>query len=929
MDDSISNADTDQAEEQLYAAVDIDAADDLSDGELFIAVDLDEGAQIEAALSAIHPQGFTGNSRSRRRARILPASESSVIASQVVPPQESTIPPSRALDMSPVASSSTTAGAAGDETGRTDDMPAKDRLQGRNKSGVNNPEIQNGGAAVAEAMLEIGREAAVDQGTSIRTNAETSHRNGDVMEESIAYRTVGDGSMDVDPASSAKDGSSVVQNDSASTLPITTVSKTPAVTETARTNTAPSTPGHGLNKVVERKEPAVLGDFVSLADMEGRQHLRFNSKSPEKQPEEITKAEPVAEATTQSGQSTPSKRTFTPFTSIMGGSATPIPSPLSVAPTASASRHPPSGAIATPPFSPAGNASIISRSTSERRGKRPRDAVSPPISTASETPVHSAAEDGGKKKKKKKKSKMGEDAEVVADGADEKNNGANSGIVFGQLSSPASTSGNAPVGETGEATAEKGKSRMDRASSGAIDMEIDEDSPKPVAQPPPPPAKPNGTSTFNLDQEDFIAFDMSDDDDFGQKSLPPKSAFANKGKGKASNQPMCAECGGIGSHGATCSHSAICASCQQTGHTAQYCFASWRDYVYYTKEDREAAIARKVAIAQEGGWKYEAVGVVLSHGSVGRCYNCGDTGHWGDNCEYPRWDDGLNGNAGSAFSHRNAETGPYARKSANEEFAAAADPAFVQTQELEHESSANRALDLRPGRMGRERQKLNMRRQGGNASNNRDEEEEDTWFDNANRGAGNQGRFPGNGSRLGPPGPRNGGDGQNGRMVPTPNNGPRGIQIRGLASATIGGGANRKPNLPARPADGMGSNRVIQQQGGRPGNPGNNGGRDYQRNDHDRAADNFYSSGHGGGSVAEWESDYRRSDQHFKPNTNVAAAPSMSDRFGGDRNGNGNGGNSRGNGRGGQYANGGHGRNEPPQGRPYGGGQRQNYYGSY
>lgn len=31
----------------------------------------------------------------------------------------------------------------------------------------------------------------------------------------------------------------------------------------------------------EKKEPALLGEFVSLADMEGRSHLRFASKSPE------------------------------------------------------------------------------------------------------------------------------------------------------------------------------------------------------------------------------------------------------------------------------------------------------------------------------------------------------------------------------------------------------------------------------------------------------------------------------------------------------------------------------------------------------------------------------------------------------------------------------------------------------------------------
>jgi hypothetical protein len=116
---------------------------------------------------------------------------------------------------------------------------------------------------------------------------------------------------------------------------------------------------------------------------------------------------------------------------------------------------------------------------------------------------------------------MADEAEVTADGAVESNNGA-AGL---------------PAGKPSETAAEKGKSRADRASSGAIDMDIDEDSPNPVAQPA-PIAKPNGTSTFNVDQEDFIAFDMSDDEDFGQKSVPPKTAFANKGKGKESNEAM-------------------------------------------------------------------------------------------------------------------------------------------------------------------------------------------------------------------------------------------------------------------------------------------------------------------------------------------------------------------------------------------------------
>jgi hypothetical protein len=45
--------------------------------------------------------------------------------------------------------------------------------------------------------------------------------------------------------------------------------------------------------------------------------------------------------------------------------------------------------------------------------------------------------------------------------------------------------------------------------------------------------------------------------------------------------------------------------------------------VYHTQAEREAAIQRKATIAADGGWKYEAVGVLVLDGTVGQCYNCG------------------------------------------------------------------------------------------------------------------------------------------------------------------------------------------------------------------------------------------------------------------------------------------------------------------
>lgn len=190
---------------------------------------------------------------------------------------------------------------------------------------------------------------------------------------------------------------------------------------------------------------------------------------------------------------------------------------------------------------------------------------------------------------------------------------------------------------------------------------------------------------------------------------------------------------------------------------------------------------------------------------------------------------------------------------------------------------------MRPGMMGRERQKQVMRQQANNGYPVA--EEEDDWFDKAKRG---NNRYPGRGNRLGPPTqPRN-----------QPNGGGRvNIQIRGMAGA---GGSGQGP-APTMHAERMSDSR-------------RNGTSDrrYPPNDRDNPAHSFYSSGQGGGSVAEWESDYRQSDQHFRQ------APLAPDYRQGNASGRGGRGGQYGGGRG--YANGGQ--------RGGHGGQRQ-YYGGY
>lgn len=257
----------------------------------------------------------------------------------------------------------------------------------------------------------------------------------------------------------------------------------------------------------------------------------------------------------------------------------------------------------------------------------------------------------------------------------------------------------------------------------------------------------------------------------------------------------------------------------------------------------------------------------------------------------------------TAFGRSNALLGPFDQDELSER-----DPEFVQSQKLLHESASTRGANLRPGMMGRERQKQIMRQQG-NASNPAAEEEDDDWFDKAKRG---NSRFPGRGNRLGQPPP------SNPRNYPSNGGGRVSIQIRGMAGAGGNSGNGPQGAMPSLA-------QRMQPQDPRQSRNGNSGfdrRSDYPPNDRDNAAHSFYSSGQGGGSVAEWETDYRQSDQHFRP-----AGPAQGS-YG--RQGNASGGRadvSRGNGQYGVAGRGGYGNGGQRGGGN--GGQRQSYYGGY
>lgn len=64
--------------------------------------------------------------------------------------------------------------------------------------------------------------------------------------------------------------------------PLELLSTAPEALPSKPPSESATTPSRSIStRNPEKKEPATLGEFVSLGDMEGRQHLRFSSKSPE------------------------------------------------------------------------------------------------------------------------------------------------------------------------------------------------------------------------------------------------------------------------------------------------------------------------------------------------------------------------------------------------------------------------------------------------------------------------------------------------------------------------------------------------------------------------------------------------------------------------------------------------------------------------
>ena len=209
----------------------------------------------------------------------------------------------------------------------------------------------------------------------------------------------------------------------------------------------------------------------------------------------------------------PSKPAFTPFLSVFKDVASAPPSPSGSV----SSRRDDSKRKSPPPNT---DVNAFLEGDADRRRKRTRDAVSPSSSTASFQTASSRIDEGMSRNKQSRKladrlnDKPSERASQVQGAADASQAGSSSKSMNYDNDDPASKN------------AEDG-----RISSDSMDMDIDDDQspPKKADQAKLDPI-PNGAAAFNPDQNDFMALDVSDDDD--DDFRPPGFTTADSSRGR-------------------------------------------------------------------------------------------------------------------------------------------------------------------------------------------------------------------------------------------------------------------------------------------------------------------------------------------------------------------------------------------------------------
>ncbi|KAF4574638.1 hypothetical protein EYR36_005986 [Pleurotus pulmonarius] len=194
-----------------------------------------------------------------------------------------------------------------------------------------------------------------------------------------------------------------------------------------------------------------------------------------------------------------------------------------------------------------------------------------------------------------------------------------------------------------------------------------------------------------------------------------------------------------------------CNRCGRSSHKSNDCPTLWRMYDYVSEETREQIMQFRESCRDldigEGGEGYIVNDLW--------CYNCGETGHWGDDCDLRGPEENEEP---SAFSEYNTSSGPF--------FDANAEPTSgpSRSRPLRDWERPDYVDPKLPGNVGKEGRKKDRAKLEKRAREIDDEDEEDNWF---NKGA----RKRSGGSRSKPKsadGEKRGGNGNgNGNARPT------------------------------------------------------------------------------------------------------------------------------------------------------------------
>ncbi|GJE87490.1 hypothetical protein PsYK624_035730 [Phanerochaete sordida] len=394
--------------------------------------------------------------------------------------------------------------------------------------------------------------------------------------------------------------------------------------------------------------------------------------------------------------------------------------------------------------------------------------------------------DSKEKKKKKKKRKRGDSdrertttASTVQDNAGNDRDGAASGsdLFFvddtpanipadAKLPNSAPTPLSAPSTSSATQNASDSSSLLLPAHVSYFEGEDVGDGPIQIIPPPPP----------DSEDEDYIEYLDYDDDRRGgvaryfddlTETAEPKSAkivckrCGAEGQHKTWNCPViiCLTCGVRNEHGTrSCPISKVCFTCGMKGHINRDCpnrYARrghmssggfndcdrcgsenhqksecptlWRMYTYVEESERLEILAEREQKREldigEGGEGYI--------GPEDWCYNCGDCGHLGDDCQANSLghDRPLDP---SAFSTYNINTGPFA-DAKNPQPRKPGKAASYAARASEWGDGHGYVLPLDVGKQGRKKEKARMERRAQEAQ----DDDGDDWF--ARRG-GNRGR---------------------------------------------------------------------------------------------------------------------------------------------------------------------------------------------